>query len=82
MKIIENASGQSSLTLLIDSLGEYPVPYDENLGYSVVDLKRYYEELKTKGEDRVKLVKLFLDFALPSLKGCEYVKRKNINRQA
>jgi hypothetical protein len=69
-------------TLIYENLGEYPVPYDENLGYSVVDLKRYYEELKAKGEDRVKLVRLFLDFALPSLKGCNYVKGKNINRQA
>lgn len=80
MKVIETTEGD--IILIYKNLGEYPVPYDKNLGYSVVDLKRYYEELKAKGEDRVKLVKLFLDFALPSLKGCNYVKRKDINRQA
>lgn len=80
IKIIKTS--ESDIVLINPNLGKYPVPYDENLGYRVVDLKRYYEELKAKGEDRVKLVKLFLDFALPSLKGCDYVKRKNINRQA
>lgn len=71
----------------------YKINYDEKLGYSLNEMKKHYDELEVELEEKRKrgeYTRLLEDYMRDvwywwykgTELGCDYVRRKNINRQA